>query len=67
MERDDANTFVDEAKHRAAAAAEKVKRAVEGDEMPITDRITSHVKEAAHEFAADVDKSARDLSTTHTP
>ena len=57
----DTRDAVDEAKHRVMAGGEKVKRAVEGDDMPLGDRIASHVKETGHEFKAEVDKSKRDL------
>jgi hypothetical protein len=57
----DTHDALDEAKQRVLAGSEKVKRAVEGDQMPLGDRIASHVKETAHEFKADVDKTKRDL------
>jgi hypothetical protein len=43
------------------AGAEKVKRAVEGDGMPLGDRVASHVKEAGHDLKADYDKTKRDV------
>ncbi len=68
MERDRVDTIkgdtadmVDETKHRVEAGAEKAKRAVEGDAMPLGDRVASHVKEAGHNLAADVDKAKRDV------
>jgi hypothetical protein len=57
----DTGDMVDEAKHRVAAGAEKAKRAVEGDAMPLGDRVASHVKEAGHDIAADIDKAKRDV------
>ena len=57
----DTADMVDEAKHRLAAGAEKAKRAVEGDAMPLGDRAASHVKEAGDDVAADVDKAKREL------
>ncbi len=57
----DTHDALDEAKHRVLAGGEKVKRAVEGDQMPLGDRIASHVKETGHEFKAEVDKTKRDL------
>ena len=57
----DTQDALDEAKHRVLAAGEKVKRAVEGDDMPLGDRIASHVKETGHEFKAEVDTSKRNL------
>jgi hypothetical protein len=57
----DTADMADEAKHRVAAGAEKAKRAVEGDAMPLGERVASHVKEAAHNVAADVDKTKREV------
>ncbi len=58
--KDDTRDAVDEVKHRVAAGGEKVKRAVEGDSMPLGDRIGSHVKEMGHDLKADVDKVKRE-------
>jgi hypothetical protein len=57
----DAHDALDEAKQRVLAGGEKMKRAAMGDEMPLGDRIASHVKETGHEFKAEVDKTKRDL------
>jgi hypothetical protein len=57
----DTKDMVDEAKHRVAADAEKAKRAVEGDDMPLGERVASHVKEAGHNVAADIDKAKRNV------
>jgi hypothetical protein len=57
----DTKDMVDEAKHRVAAGTEKAKRAVEGDAMPLGERVESHVKEAGHNIAADVDKAKRNV------
>ena len=57
----DTHDALDEAKHRVQAGAEKVKRAVEGDSMPLGDRVVSHVKEAGHDLKADYDKAKRDV------
>jgi hypothetical protein len=57
----DTKDALDEAKHRAASGAEKVKRAVEGDAMPLGERVASQVKEAGHNIAADVDKAKREV------
>ena len=57
----DTRDALDEAKHRVQAGAEKVKRAVEGDSMPLGDRVASHVKEAGHDLKADYDKTKRDV------
>ena len=51
----------DELKNRAGAGAEKAKRAVEGDDMPLGDRIASHVKETGHTIKADLDKGEREV------
>jgi hypothetical protein len=59
--KEDTKDVLDEAKHRVAAGGEKVKRAVEGDSMPLGERVVSHVKEAGHELKADVDKTKRDV------
>jgi hypothetical protein len=57
----DTHDALDEAKHRVQAGAEKVKRAVEGDDMPLGDRVVSHVKEAGHDLKAEYDKTKRDV------
>ena len=57
----DTGDALDEVKHRVQAGGEKVKRAVEGDDMPLGDRVASHVKEAGHDLKADFDKSKRDV------
>jgi hypothetical protein len=57
----DTHDALDEAKHRVQAGAEKVKRAVEGDDMALGDRVVSHVKEAGHDLKADYDKTKRDV------
>jgi hypothetical protein len=62
--KNDTRDAVDEAKERVLAGGEKMKRAVEGDQMPLGDRIASHVKETGHEFKAEVDKTKRDVRDT---
>jgi hypothetical protein len=57
----DTKDTLHEAKERVEAGGEKMKRAVEGDSMPLGDRLASHVKELGHNVSADVDKSKRDL------
>jgi hypothetical protein len=57
----DTHDALDEGKHRVQAGAEKVKRAVEGDDMPLGDRVASHLKEAGHDMKADYDKTKRDV------
>ncbi len=63
--KDDVRDGADEAKHRAQAAGEHLSRDVQGDAMPLGDRIVSHVKEAGHKLAADFDKAKRDVR--HSP
>ena len=57
----DTRDALDEMKHRVEAGGEKVRRAVEGDSMPLGDRVASHVKEAGHDLKADFDKTKRDV------
>jgi hypothetical protein len=57
----DTRDLADEAKERVKAGAEKAKRAVEGDSMPLGDRVASHVKEMGHNLEADVDRSKREV------
>ena len=57
----DTHDVLDEAKHKMQAGGEKMKRAVEGDSMPLGDRVASHVKEAGHNVAASVDDTKRDV------
>ncbi len=59
--KNDAKDALDEAKQRAQAAGERLKRGVEGDSMPMGDRIVSNVKEALHNTKADVDAAKRDV------
>jgi F0F1-type ATP synthase membrane subunit b/b' len=57
----DTEDTIDEAKQRAQAAGEALKRGVEGDAMPMGDRIVSNVKETLHNAAADIDAAKRDV------
>jgi hypothetical protein len=57
----DTHDALDEVKHRVQAGGEKLERAVEGDNMPLGDRIASHVKEAGHNAKADFDAAKRDV------
>jgi hypothetical protein len=57
----DTHDALDEAKERVKAGGEKMKRAVEGDQMPLGDRLASHAKEFGHDVKADYDKSKRDV------
>jgi hypothetical protein len=56
----DTHDALDEAKERVKAGGEKVKRAVEGDSMPLGDRVASHVKEMGHDVKAEYDKTKRE-------
>jgi hypothetical protein len=57
----DAKDAMHEADHRVKAGTEQVKRDVLGDTMNPAEKAVSHVKEAAHNVAADVDKKKREL------
>jgi hypothetical protein len=57
----DTADLADEAMERAKAGGERVNRAVQGDAMPLGDRVASNVKEAGHNLKADFDKSKRDV------
>jgi hypothetical protein len=57
----DTHDALDEAKERVQAGAEKARRAVAGDQMPLGDRIASHVREAGHDLKGDFDKTKRDV------
>ena len=57
----DTHDALDEAKERVKAGGEKLNRAAQGDDMPLGDRLASHVKEAGHNLKADVDKTKRDV------
>ncbi|HEX3463401.1 MAG TPA: hypothetical protein VHS78_05060 [Candidatus Elarobacter sp.] len=57
----DTHDVLDEAKERVQAGGEKAKRAVEGDSMPLGERLGSHVKEMGHDLKADYDKSKREV------
>jgi hypothetical protein len=56
----DTKDTLDEAKHRAQAAGERLSRDVRGDDMPLGERVTSNVKEALHNTKADIDAAKRD-------
>jgi hypothetical protein len=56
----DTQDALDEAKHRVKAGGEKLNRAVQGDDMPLGERVASHVKEAGHDLKADIDKAKRE-------
>ena len=57
----DTKDTLDEAKHRTQAAGEHVKRGLEGDSMPLGDRVVSNVKETLHKTQADIDAAKRDV------
>lgn len=59
--KNDTRDAFDEAKERVKAGGERAKRAVEGDQMPLGERVASHVKEAGHNVRADFDKSKREV------
>ena len=59
--KDDVRDGADELKQRAQATGEHVSRDVQGDNMPLGDRIASNVKEAGHNIAAAFDKTKRDV------
>ena len=59
--KDDVHDALDETKERVKAGAEKAKRTVQGDSMPLGDRIASHVKETGHDVRADFDQAKRDV------
>jgi hypothetical protein len=62
----DAQDAVDEAKHRIQAAGERFSRDVQGDTMPIGERLTSHVKETLHKTKAEFDAAKRDARHAET-
>ena len=57
----DAKDAVHEADHRVKAGVEHLKRDVAGDTMNPAEKAASHLKEAGHDVAADIDKAKRDL------
>jgi hypothetical protein len=57
----DANDTLDEVKERAQAAGERISRDVQGDDMPLGERVISNVKEAVHKTKADFDAAKRDV------
>ncbi len=59
--KDDVRDGADEAKNRAQAGGERLSRNVQGENMPLGDRIASTVKEAGHSLAAEFDKAKRDV------
>lgn len=65
--KEDVRDTVDEMKERVKAGAEKVKRTVAGEQMPLGDRIVSNIKEKAHEARADFDKTKREARDQTEP
>ncbi len=59
--KNDSTNLLDEAKNRAAAVGERLKRTVAGGSMSPTEQIVSHVKEAGNELKAGLDKAVREL------
>jgi hypothetical protein len=57
----DAKDAAHEADHRVQAGTEHIKREILGETMNPAEKAVSHVKEAGHNVAADVDKAKRDV------
>ncbi len=57
----DTGNILDEAKNRAQAVGERLKRTVAGGSMSPGEQIASHVKEAGNELKAGFDKAVREL------
>lgn len=56
----DVKDTADELKHRTQAAGERAERSVRGDDMPLHEKIGSHISEKLHDATADVDRAKRD-------
>lgn len=59
--KEDTKDLADEAKHRTQAMGERAKRGIEGENMPLGERVASNVKEAGHDLKADFDRAKRDV------
>lgn len=59
--KDDTHDTVDEVKNRAQAGGEHLSRDVQGDSMPLGERIASTVREAGHNIKAEFDGAKRDV------
>jgi len=57
----DTHDALDEAKERIEAGAEKANRAIQGDRMPLGERVASHVREAGHDLKGDLHRGSRDV------
>ena len=57
----DTHDTLDEAKHRAQAGGERLNREVQGDAMPLGERIKSNLSELTHDASAELDRAKRDL------
>ncbi len=57
----DVQDTADEAKHRFKAGVEHGKREANRDEMTTSEKVSSSLKEAGHETAAEFDKTKRNL------
>ena len=57
----DVKDAADEVKHRTQAAGERAERSVRGDEMPLHEKIGSHVSETLHDVKAETDRAKRDV------
>jgi hypothetical protein len=57
----DARDSVSEALHKSSAEAERARREVEGEDMPLGERIKSGANEAKERTAAEIDKAKRSI------
>jgi F0F1-type ATP synthase membrane subunit b/b' len=57
----DTKDAVNEAKHRAAAQAERTKRDLAGDDMTVTEKAGSALKQAKEQTQAEIDRAKRDV------
>ncbi len=57
----DARDTVSEALHKSSAAAERARRELEGESMPLGDKVTSVANEAKERTAAEIDKAKRNI------
>jgi len=57
----DVKDAADELKNRTQAAGERAERSVRGDEMPLHEKIGSHISETLHDAKAETDRAKRDV------
>lgn len=57
----DIKDTADELKHRTQAAGERAERSVRGNEMPLHEKLGSHVSETLHDAKAETDRAKRDV------